>query len=455
MIPARHVSGRSVGVLGLGRSGLGAMRAIHAGGGTPIGWDDAAEVRERALRDGWSVADLTASEVMSELATLVVSPGIAHLYPAPHPVISAALAAGIPLDNDVGVLFRSLPSDIQTVAVTGSNGKSTVCALIDHLLHSVGRGSCMAGNIGVGALDIDPPIAGTTLVLEISSYQAELASTLNPDIGVFLNLTPDHTDRHGGFGGYFAAKRQVFGGASLKMAVIGTSEIEGQFLACQLDRVSSDIEVIRLAGCPMSHGSWLACEGRQVTGIIGGQSVALSLAGCAELAGHHNALNAAAALAVCIRLGLSVDEVVAGCATFEGLAHRGRLVGTFGGIQCVNDSKATNAGSAAAALTTYRRIRWIVGGMGKEGGITELETCLGNVRKAYLIGESAAQFAAQLGSIPKVRCGDMATAVRVAASECEPGDTLLLAPAAASFDQFADFEARGRCFEQEVRKCLG
>jgi UDP-N-acetylmuramoylalanine--D-glutamate ligase len=229
-------------VLGLGRSGLAAARALAAGGARALCWDDSPEARARAEAEGLELADLRRAEAVEGLAALIVSPGIPHLYPAPNPVIATALAAGVPVDNDIGLFFRSLATpdwdrfDIapRVVAVTGSNGKSTTSALIHHILTAAGRDSQLAGNIGRGVLDIDPPREGGVVVLELSSYQTELARALTPDIAVFTNLSPDHLDRHGGMGGYFAAKRRLFAEGGPDRAVIGVDEVEGAFLAGQL-----------------------------------------------------------------------------------------------------------------------------------------------------------------------------------------------------------------------------
>ena len=379
---------------------------------------------------------------------------MAHLYPDPHPAVGAAYASGVPVDNDIGLLFGSLSPDIRSVAVTGSNGKSTTCALIDHVLASNGRMSQLAGNIGIGALAIDHPEPGAALVIELSSYQTDLAGRLDPEIAVFLNLSADHIERHGGRGGYFAAKRRLFSGPNLKTAVIGMQVAEGQFLASHLAAASPQTEIVRLNDGNCAPGSWLACSANGLHGRIGGRPVSVSLAKAGALVGMHNAQNAGAALAVCLQLGLAAERIEAAFETFAGLPHRGRFVGRRKGISFVNDSKATNAGSAAAALAAHKSIRWIAGGVAKEGGIETLGGCLGNVKKAYLIGTCADRFAEQLADLPFAHCGDLATAVRAAYADAEPGDTVLLAPAAASFDQFSDFEDRGRRFEQEVAECL-
>ena len=461
MIPVRGHEGARVAVLGLGRSGLAAARALRAGGAEPAVWDDGAEARARAEAEGFAPVDLRAPDALTGCAALIVSPGIPHLYPAPHPVIAAALEAGVPVDNDVGLFFRSLGGadwgvmarPPRVVAVTGSNGKSTTCALIHHILTEDGRSSQLAGNIGRGVLDIDPPEDGGVVVLELSSYQTELARALTPDVAVLTNLSADHLDRHGGMGGYFAAKRRLFAEGGPDRAVIGVAEAEGAFLAGQMSEGPGDDRVIRVrAGAPRGAGWEVVAAGGRLTEWRRGREVgAADLAAMDGLPGAHNHQNACCAWGAARALGLAPRAIEAAMRSFAGLPHRSQRVAERGGVVFVNDSKATNADAAAQALRAFGRIRWIAGGLGKEGGIAPLARDLGTVAKAYLIGHSAAAFALQLGDVPHELCGDMATAVARAAAEAVPGDTVLLAPAAASFDQFPDFEARGEAFIAAVR----
>src|SRR6056297_3686366 len=255
MIPVRGFEGAKVAVLGLGRSGLSAARALRAGGAHVLAWDDNPAAQEMANEEGFEIKNLSREGAFDDVASLIVSPGIPHLYPAPNKVVAAALRAGVPVDNDIGLFFRSLAGSEwanfdqppKVIAVTGSNGKSTTSALIHHVLEEVGRDVQLAGNIGRGVLDIDPPSDGGVVVLELSSYQTELARALTPDIAVFTNLTADHLDRHAGLGGYFAAKRRLFAEGGPDTAVIGVDEAEGRFLAGQLAVAPSDPRVIRVS----------------------------------------------------------------------------------------------------------------------------------------------------------------------------------------------------------------
>ena len=462
MIPVIGYNGARVAVLGLGRSGLATARALTAGGAIPRLWDDSPEARAAAEAAGQTVTDLTRANALDGVVSLITSPGIPHLYPAPHPVIARALDIGVPLDNDIGLFFRSFATPDwdayetapRVICVTGSNGKSTTTALIHHILTVAGRPSQMAGNIGRGVLDIDPAEDGAVVVLELSSYQTELARSLTPDIAVFTNLSPDHLGRHNGMGGYFAAKRRLFAEGGPDRAVIGVDEVEGRFLAGQMSEGAADDRVIRISsGQKLDGPGWsvFARKGFLAEWRRGKQVASIDLRAMQGLPGAHNHQNACAAYAACRALGLAPKLIEGALGTFAGLPHRSQQIADRGGVRFVNDSKATNVESAAKALQAFPRIRWIAGGMGKDGGIAALAPHLGSVVKAYLIGHSARDFALQLGATPYEICETMDRAVARAAAEADPGDVVLLAPAAASFDQYPDFEKRGEDFAARVR----
>ncbi len=457
MIPVQGFAGQRVGVLGLGRSGLATARALAAGGAIPVVWDDSPEGRERAEAEGFTPEDLRRDTVLSGLSCVITSPGIPHLYPAPHPALLRAMQLGVPIDNDIGLFFRSLGqadwSEFDTaprvVAITGSNGKSTTTALIAHILAENGREVQMAGNIGRGVLDIDPPGDGGVVVLELSSYQTDLARALTPDVAVFTNLSPDHLDRHHGMGGYFAAKRRLFAEGGPDRAIIGVDEAEGWFLADQLAMGPQDDRVIRISsGQKLETFGWsvFARKGFLSEWRKGRQLASADLRAIQGLPGAHNHQNAAAAWAACRALTLAPRDIETALHSFAGLPHRSQFLRDINGVRYINDSKATNTDSAAQALRAFPRIRWIAGGMGKDGGIAALQPDLGQVVKAYLIGHSARDFALQLGSTPQEICETMEQAVARAHAEAEPGDVVLLAPAAASFDQYPNFEKRGEHF---------
>jgi UDP-N-acetylmuramoylalanine--D-glutamate ligase len=464
MIPVQGVDGARIAVLGLGRSGLSAARALRAGGADPVCWDDNPTARQVAEAEGFSCADLLKPGAFDGIAALIVSPGIPHLYPVPNPVVVAALDAGVPVDNDIGLFFRSFATEDwdgfdtmpRVVAVTGSNGKSTTAALIHHILTEAGRPAQLAGNIGRGVLDIDPPVDGAVVVLELSSYQTDLARALTPDVAVFTNLSPDHLDRHAGIGGYFAAKRRLFAEGGPDRAVIGVDEAEGRFLAGQLSEAAADDRVIRVSVARKLTGpGWqvFARKGFLSEYRKGRQAASIDLRGIRGLPGAHNHQNACAAYAAVRALGLAPKLIEAALRTYPGLPHRSQVIAETGGITFVNDSKATNVDSAAKALAAFPRIRWICGGLEKEGGLGALKGQTGAVVKAYVIGREAAGFALHLDVEAEV-CTTMARAVDRAMAEAEPGDTVLLAPAAASFDQYDNFEKRGEDFAAQVLRLL-
>ncbi len=465
MIPVIGYNGQKVAVLGLGRSGLAAAAALTAGGAEPLLWDDAPEARAKAEAQGHTCTDLNRQNALDGVSALITSPGIPHLYPQPNKIIARAMELGIPVDNDIGLFFRSYATDDwdgfetapRVICVTGSNGKSTTTALIHHILQEAGRPTQMGGNIGVGVLNLDPAVDGEVVVLELSSYQTDLARCLTPDIAIFTNLSPDHLDRHNGMGGYFAAKRRLFAEGGPDRAIIGVDEVEGRYLANQMSEGPNDDRVIRISsGQKLDNFGWtvFARKGFLSEWRRGKQTASFDLREVKGLPGAHNHQNACCAYAACRTLGLAPKQIEAALHSFAGLPHRSQLVGERNGVRFINDSKATNVDSAAKALQAFPKIRWIAGGLGKEGGIAGLLPFIGSVQKAYLIGHSARDFALELGATPHEICETMDRALTAAAAEAQPGEVVLLAPAAASFDQYPDFEKRGEDFVARVKALL-
>ncbi|MEM9146518.1 MAG: UDP-N-acetylmuramoyl-L-alanine--D-glutamate ligase [Pseudomonadota bacterium] len=459
MIPVAAYAGRRVGVLGLGRSGMATARALAAGGAEPLLWDDGEAARERVGAE-FPLGNLARPREAASLAALIVSPGVPHLYPIPHPAVAAAREHGVPIDNEIGLFFAALAQrdldwedegpEPKIVCITGSNGKSTTTALLHHVLRATGRPAQMGGNIGRAALDLDPPGAGETVVLELSSYQTELARSLSPDIAVFLNLQPDHLGRHGGMGGYFAAKRRLFEAGAPERAIIGIDEPEGLALAATAEPET----LIRLSTARRLKGDgWSVFMNRNhLTEWRGDKQVAaFDLRDCPGLIGRHNHQNACAAWAAARALGLGPGRIGPAMAGFPGLAHRMERLGERGGVTWINDSKATNASASAHALAACERIRWIAGGRAKEDGVAALAPFVNQIAHAYFIGEAAERFAAELPGLGHRIAGTLEAAVAAAAEDAAPGDTILLSPAAASFDQFPDFEARGEAFRALAR----
>ena len=467
MIPVRGYAGHKVAVLGLGRSGLPTARALRAGGAEALVWDDGEAARAAAEAEGFALQDPRRQGALEGVKAMIVSPGIPHLYPAPHPAILAAWEAGVAVDNDIGLFFRSFATPDwdafdrtpQVVCVTGSNGKSTTTALIAHVMEEAGRPVQVGGNFGRGALDLDPAEDGMVVVLELSSYQIDLARALQPDVAVFLNLSDDHLDRHGGRGGYFAAKRRLFTEGGPARSIIGVDENEGRYLANVLrEEAGTGDPVIAVSVTRKLPGTgWnvTARKGFLAEWRGGRQAASIDLRGIARLPGAHNHQNACAAYAAARHLGLGPKAIEAALASYPGLAHRSELVAEWNGVRIVNDSKATNADAAEKALGSFERIRWIAGGKPKEGGIEPLRPWFDRVAKAYLIGEAAEDFARTLGETPHVVTGTLEAAVAAALAEAEPGEVVLLAPACASFDQFPSFEHRGRAFVAAVRARIG
>jgi UDP-N-acetylmuramoylalanine--D-glutamate ligase len=471
MIAVPGFEGRRVAVFGLGRSGLTAARALKAGGAEPVLWDDGISSRMQAEAEGFAVEDLTSAD-WSQFAALVLSPGVPLTHPNPHWTVDKAKAAGVEIVGDVELFARALAAlpegeRPKVVAITGTNGKSTTTALTAWVLKQAGLTVHVGGNIGIGVLALPAPTRGAVYVVEVSSYQLDLTESFAPDVAILTNVTPDHLDRHGGMEGYVAAKARIFancpdeGGA----AVIGTDDL-GVFLNVAYpagDRGWSVIPVSTAAeGANGLDPVWqvggpliLARPGElSVVEEPGAEPTQMAdLTRAKALAGRHNAQNAAFALIAANYVGLNQNKAVTGLLSFPGLAHRMEPVGRLGRVSFVNDSKATNADAARQALASYERSFWIAGGRAKAGGIDDLEDLFPRVQEAFLIGEAAGPFAAALGETPHRISGDMATAVGQAyhaAAATGREEVVLLSPAAASFDQFPDFEARGEAFRAAV-----
>lgn len=454
MIAVSGFRGRRVAVFGLGGSGLATARALAAGGAVPVCFDDGEAGREAARKAGLSVADLR-QEDWSQIAALVLAPGVPLTHPQPHWSVELARQHGVEVIGDVELFLRErrrIAPDAPLVAITGTNGKSTTTALISHILKSAGRDAQMGGNIGVPILELAEPAPSRIHVIECSSYQIDLAPSIDPSVGILLNITPDHLDRHGTLEHYAAVKERLIAGS--RLAVVGVDDAMSAAVADRADRAGTPVRRIS-ARHPVADG--IHADGSVLRLDEGGaQSVFADLAPILSLRGAHNAQNACAAVATCRALGLSAEEIRAGLASFPGLAHRMEMVGRAGRVLFVNDSKATNADAAERALASYSRIYWIAGGRAKAGGIESLRPWFGRIAKAYLIGEAAKDFAATLaGHVETQMSGTLDAAVAAAARDAardgaaEP--VVLLSPACASFDQFPNFEARGRAFAEAVR----
>lgn len=451
---------RIVAVFGLGSSGLAAAKALSESGALVLAWDDSDERRTRAVEAGIVLANLYARD-WNDVSALVLSPGVPFTHPEPHGIVKLARAAGAEVIGDVELFQRALAAahaDTRLVAVTGTNGKSTTTALIGHMVRRCGDIAEVGGNIGKPVLELAMPRADIVYVLEVSSYQIDLAPSFAPNVAILLNITPDHIDRHGSLENYAAVKARLFDNLSpADTAIAGVDDAPTMDICTQ---------VCARRGArvwPISVGKALGRGVYAIDGVLyestDAQTVrAGDLKPLATLAGAHNWQNAAAAYAAGRALGYPRDKILAAFETFPGLEHRMEVVAERDDMMFVNDSKATNADAAGKALAAYDDIYWIAGGRPKEGGIASLEPLFGHIRRAYLIGEAAVDFGRTLdGKVPFRDCRTLdaavAEATRDAVAESERGRrVILLSPACASFDQFSGFEERGDAFRRAVMR---
>ncbi|MGR9171666.1 UDP-N-acetylmuramoyl-L-alanine--D-glutamate ligase [Rhizobium sp. KDH_Rht_773_N] len=453
MIPVTTLADKKVALFGLGGSGSATARALIAGGADVTAWDDNPDSVTKAAADGIRTADLRTID-WSAQALFVLSPGVPLTHPKPHWTVDLARAAGVDIVGDVELFVRERRAhapDCPFIAITGTNGKSTTTALIAHILKASGRDTQLGGNIGTAVLTLDPPKAERYFVVECSSYQIDLAPTLNPSAGILLNLTPDHLDRHGTMQHYADVKERLVAGSAV--AVVGVDDSFSALIADRIERAG--VKVTRISRRNVLADGIYAEGSRLIRATGGAMLPFVDLDGIQTLRGSHNAQNAAAAVAACLAVGVSPDDIRAGLASFPGLKHRMQPVGRRGHVTFVNDSKATNADAAAPALSSYDRIYWIAGGLPKAGGITTLAPFFPRIAKAYLIGEAAAEFAATLGeAAPYEISGTLERAVAHAAADAAKDETgpvaVMLSPACASFDQYKNFEVRGDAFVSHV-----
>jgi len=458
MIPVRGFEGKTVAVFGLGRTGLTAARALVAGGANVALWDENPASQDAARAEGFKVVDLRSAD-WSLFAALMLSPGVPLTHPQPHWTVKMARDAGVEILGDIELFARTVNEAPphkrpKIIAITGTNGKSTTTALIGHLCASAGRDTRVGGNIGAGVLGLEDMHGGAVYVLELSSYQLDLTSSLKADATVLLNISPDHLDRHGGMDGYIAAKRRIFlNQGKGDTAIIGVDDAWCQQICTEITAANRRTIWPISAGKAMGRGVYALqgvlydATGERVTEMA-------DLLRARSLPGRHNWQNACAAYAAAIAVGIPAHDAVEGLMTFPGLAHRMETVGKIGRVRFVNDSKATNADAARQAMSSYPKFYWIAGGVPKAGGISDLHDLFPRVEKAYLIGEAAEDFAATLeGKAPVRMCGSIEVATAAAFSDAmDSGEDaiVLLSPACASFDQFADFEARGEAFRAAV-----
>ena len=461
MVPVTAFAGKKVAIFGLGGSGVASASALLAGGTDVICWDDSAEAVAKATSAGIPSGDLRQVD-WKRISALVLAPGVPLTHPAPHWTVRLARAAGVEVIGDIELFCRERRARAATapfIAITGTNGKSTTTALVAHLLRSAGRDAEIGGNIGTAILSLAPPDQTRAHVVECSSYQIDLAPTLDPSVGILLNITEDHLDRHGTLAHYAAVKERLVTGVQEEgVAIIGVDDAWCAAVADRIERAGKKLARVSVRR-PLPVGLYVENESI-MRAADGGACAIAKIGGIGSLRGMHNAQNAACAAGAALALGLSAQAIQRGLASFPGLAHRMEEVGRKARVLFVNDSKATNADSAAQALACFSDIFWIAGGRAKTGGIASLGSFFPRIRKAYLIGEAATDFAAELeGRVPHAVVGTLERAVERAAADAEtsemPEPVVLLSPACASFDQYRNFELRGDKFRELVRALPG
>lgn len=443
------LNGKPVALLGMGKSTLAFFTAAKKAGIATVVWDDSEVQRKAAVDAGMTVKDLSVSD-LKDCALLCMAPGVPLTHPQPHPMVLRAKEAGIEITGDIELFHRAKPS-AKIIAITGTNGKSTTTALVGHILKSAGVPSAVGGNIGEAVMTLPDLGDDGWYVLELSSYQLDLISTLQPDISILINISPDHLDRHGDMSGYVAAKERIFRG-STGVSIVGVDDAESQSVydrqRAKGTRTAIGVSVQR----PLAKGVFVSHAGM----LFDGKDAIVNLDACPSLKGQHNWQNAAMAYAAAKAAGVSQEKIESALHSFPGLAHRQNIVATIGGVTYINDSKATNDQAAAMALKTYGRIYWIAGGKPKDGGYKDCEKYLSHVRHAFLIGQAEEAMAEWLTSkrIEVTRCGNLSTATvaahRLAQREKLDKAVVLLSPACASFDQFKSFEHRGEVFTDLV-----
>jgi UDP-N-acetylmuramoylalanine--D-glutamate ligase len=461
MTPLTSFAGKRLALFGLGSSGLDAARALLAGGATVAVWDDKEASREKARAAGLDVVDLDQAD-WSGFDSFVLAPGVPLTHPTPHWSVDKAHAAGVEIIGDIELFCRErakIAPNARFIAITGTNGKSTTTALVAHMVRAFGYEVAMGGNIGTPILQLPPPSDDRVHVVECSSFQIDLAPSIKPTVGVLMNLTPDHLDRHGSMTNYAAIKARLVAGADV--GVVSIDDADSAAIALHLQSERRVIETISVTGNPIDNG--ISLDGTVlVRHRDHGATPIADLAGIPALRGAHNGQNAAAAV---LALGADADDLdrlQEALRSFPGLAHRMEQIGRLGRVLFINDSKATNADAAEKALLSFPTVHWIIGGKAKEYGIEPLRPLFGRVERAYLIGEAAPAFAATLcDAVPFEMCGTLEVATNRAFAEAKAAvertgedQVVLLSPACASFDQFSDFEKRGERFRETVQSLL-
>lgn len=462
MIRLPKYKNKSVGVMGLGKAGTAAVRALLASDATVYAWDDSEQARHHFSLDA-AVAKHGNLALMEpggwpwrELAGMVLSPGIPLTFPAPHPAALMASEAKVPVVGEVDLLYEACP-EAHYIAVTGTNGKSTTTALIAHILQHAGKQVQIGANFGTPALGLSEQGEGGWYILEMSSYQLDLTKSAFFNGSVLLNISPDHLERHGGMEGYMNAKKRIFSRQrDNDLALVALDDGYCRDVYIELVREHRPVMLPVSVTQKLEKGIYVS-ESGTLHDCYGEEHYEYDIGNLPHLCGPHNWQNIAAAYGLARHFGVMPDAIMEAVTSFGGLAHRLEQVMTVNGVRFYNDSKATNAEAAARALAAFDEIYWIAGGRAKAGGIESLEPYFGKINYAFLIGEAEEAFAAQLqGKVGYVRCKDLETATHKAASmaftDRKENAVVLLSPACASFDQWPDFEARGNAFREYVKE---
>ena len=458
MIDVFPFAGFTVAVFGLGRSGIATALALQESGAEVWAWDDDADVRALANKEGVTLTDLYSCD-WNELISLIVSPGVPTNYPAAHPIVAKARAINCEVIGDIELLVRT-QRWCNFIGVTGTNGKSTTTTIIGHIMQVAGREAEIGGNLGIPALTLDPLGAEGTYVLEMSSFQLELTPSVTFDVAVLLNISADHLERHGGMEDYIAAKRIIFQRQTKpRAAIIGTDDDICRGICDQLTLADEQL-VIPVSGYQQTKSGVYCIDGFLFDDMEGMATPVCNLQQNPNLLGPHNGQNAAASYAAAKVAGVAPHAIMACLMSYPGLVHRQEAVAIVDGVAYVNDSKATNSEAASRAIKCFDNIYWILGGKPKEGGLEACISYLHHVRHAYLIGEAALAFSRVLdGKVPFTLAGDLENAVKAAHAQAlsdgcaQP--VVALSPACASFDQFSNFEDRGNAFKDIVNALPG
>ncbi len=450
----KNIIKNTIAILGLGLTGQAILKYLKNFKYDLICWDDDKNKRQKFFDNNHiKMHDLSDPNIWENIDLLLISPGIPYLYPNAHPAVINAIEHSVRIDNDIGLFFENSQKKDKNatfICVTGSNGKSTTASLIHHILSKLSIKTEIGGNIGQPVFKLNIKDRESIKVIELSSYQIEIANFLFPDIAIFLNFTSDHLERHGGLGGYFNSKARLFYNGMPKYSIIGVDQPEGRYLAHNLENnLKMDTTVIQISSKKIiTKSNWsISLINNNIVEKRNGTVIFRSnISNFVNLPGDHNLINACAAYITCKLIKQKPLEILNSMKTFTGLPHRTAFVRKINEVTFINDSKATNMISALKSISTYDKIRWIVGGQKKEGDQLNIKPYKKKIKKIYLIGSSAIELSELLIGFNYSICMDLKKAVERAYEDSKPGETILFAPGCASFDQFENFEKRGEKF---------